>query len=89
MKNSIIKDILNGVKGNKETMVSTKIGSENLKSVSKAYDKLKENFNSQQISLIEQFLSVYDKSFYDELDFYFVEGFKLGLHIAVECFQDN
>ncbi len=88
MKNSIIKDIFNGVRGSCETMVMTKRNTDNLKEISVGYDKLKKRFNQKQIKLVDKFIEAYDKNFCDEVDFYFTEGFKLGFLIAVECFED-
>lgn len=89
MKNSVIEGIFNGVKGCHETMALKKINKENLKEISEGYDTLKKHFNANQIKDIDKFLQVYEKSLGDEITFYFTEGFKLGLLIAVECFEDN
>ncbi len=89
MSRSVIKDIFNGFTGNQEAMPLKKENKENLKRVSDCYDELKESFSVKQINLIEKFLSAYDKNCCDEVDFYFVEGFKLGLRIGFECFEDN
>ncbi len=89
MKNSAIKDVFNGVKGNIETMGSTKASKENLKEISDCYDALKKRFTKKQRKLIDKFLNAYEKNYCDEIDYYFTEGFKLGLQIGVECFENN
>ncbi len=89
MKESVIKDIFTGAKGNIETMALTKTNKDNLKEVADYYDKLKKRFNVKQMKVIDRFLGIYDKNNYDEINFYFTQGFKLGLRIAVECFEDN
>ncbi len=88
MKNSVIIDILNGVKGNRQTMVLSKTNKDNLKKISDGYDKLKSRLNSKQMKLLEKFLDVYDNNYLEEIDFYYLEGFKLGLLLAVECFKE-
>lgn len=89
MKKSVIQDIFNGVKGHHETMVFKNPNKDNLKEVAEGYDKLKKRFSSKQIKDIDKFLQIYEKNLCDEITFYFTEGFKLGLLIAVECFDDN
>ncbi len=89
MKNSVIKDIFNGVKGNCEIISLKKSNKENLAKVSESYDNLIKHFNDKQIKRIKKFLDVYDKSNCDEMELYFTEGFKLGLLIGFECFEDN
>ncbi len=89
MKGSAIKEIFYGAKGNKETMVLTKEIKNNIKSISEYYDKLKKSCSAKQMKLIEKFLDVYDNSLCDEINFYFTEGFKLGLRIGVECFEED
>ncbi len=89
MKNSVIIDILNGVKGNRQTMVLSKTNKDNLKKIADGYDKLKSRLNSKQMKLLEKFLDVYDNNYLEEIDFYYLEGFKLGLLLAVECFYDK
>ncbi len=84
MGNSVIQDIFNGVKGHRDTMSLTKAHRNNLKEVSDGYEKLKKHFSEKQLRFIEKFLCVCE-----EIDFYFKEGFKLGLRIAVECFEEN
>ncbi len=89
MKNSVIKSIFNGVKGNRQAMVLPKANKDNLRKVSDAYDKLiGGRFNSKQKKEIDKFLQIHDKSYCDEIDLYFVEGFKLGLLIGIECLED-
>ncbi len=89
MKNSVIQGIFNGVKGHIESMTLPKTNQDNLTQVSDAYDKLKARFHGEQMKLIDEFLKVYDDNYCDEIDFYFAEGFKLGLQIGVECFEDR
>ena len=89
MRKSIITDIFNGKKGNHETMELSKKLKDNLSEVADGYEKLKSRFNPEQMSFIEEFLDVYDNNSYDEIEYYFTQGFKLGLLIGVECFEDN
>ncbi len=89
MKRSIIRDIFNGAKGSHESMALPKKNLDNLDKVSDSYDRLIESFTPEQVKLIDKFLDDYDQSYCDEIDFYFTEGFKLGMQIAVECFQDE
>ncbi len=89
MGNSVIEDIFNGTKGHRDTMPLTKAHLNILKEVAGSYDKLKKRFSEKQLKEIEKFLRVYDKNYCEEIDFYFKEGFKLGLRIAVECFEEK
>ncbi len=88
MKNSVIKDVFNGVKGNIEAMGFNNRSRGNLKDMADCYDKLKKRCSEKQIKLLDKFLEAYNRNYGDEIDFYFTEGFKLGLRIAVECFED-
>ncbi len=89
MNHSTIKEIFNGVSGRRESMAFTKTNKGALTEISNAYDTLRKRFNSKQIKAMDKFLEIYDDYYCDEIDFYFAEGFKLGLRLTVECLQDN
>ncbi len=89
MKNSVLKDIFNGVKGNRGVIAENRTNKESLNKVLEYYERLKKRFDDKQIKLIEKFLYVYEANVHKEAEFYFSEGFKLGLQIGVECFRDR
>lgn len=84
MKNSAILDILNGVKGNRETFSMPLKERQALNTVCDAYDELKKQLSPEQFSLHEKFVAALEKCHYEETGLYFAEGFKLGLLIGVE-----
>ncbi len=89
MKNSVIRDLFYGVRGFNETMKVPKINKERANKMCEMERKLKNQLSSKQFDLHEKFVKLIDDEYADEIDFYFVEGFKLGFLIAVECFEDN
>ncbi len=40
------------------------------------------------MKLLEKFLEVYDNNYLEEIDLYYLEGFKLGFLLAVECLKE-
>ncbi len=87
MKNSVIKDIFNGVKGNREEII--KANNTNVKKVLESYEKLKDTFNEKQMKFIENFIEAYDINYYENMTSCFEEGFKLGIQVGAECFLEK
>ncbi len=88
MKKSVISDIFYGVKGSQETMRMPQEHKERLRKVHEGYEQLKKQLSAADFSLHEQFVQAMEASFCEEIEFYFVEGFKLGLRIGMECAEE-
>lgn len=88
MKKSAIKDIFNGTRGDMETMKMPQKRNENLDIVCDYIDELKEKLSPELFALHENVINGLESNFIEEVNFYFVEGFKLGLLIGVECMED-
>ena len=90
MKKSVIKDIFNGFRGHYETlrMTRTEEYQKNTEIASDAYEELKKKLSPELFELHERLTEVSEKNACNELDFHFVEGFKLGLLIGIECMEE-
>ncbi len=88
MKNSVIKDLFYGNGGYNEIIKNPKQKSKRLDKIIELEEELKNRLTPEQFKLHESFVDLIDKDSCDEADFYFVEGFKLGLLIGFECFDD-
>jgi hypothetical protein len=89
MKKSVILDIFNGNRGHIETMKMPKDNSEKGDKLCNTYDELKEKLSPETYKLHEKFVDELSRDYNNEVDFYFAEGFKLGLLIGIECMEDN
>ena len=88
MKSAIL-DIFNGFRGHRETMSFPKdFVRKNMGLVCDTYDELKEKISPELLELHQKFVDALEKNWSEELDFYFIEGFKLGLHIGIECMEE-
>lgn len=88
--NSVILDIFNGVREHRETMnMPQDVIRKNMNAVCDSYDELKENLSPQLLNLFQKHVDSLEDNWSDELDFYFVEGFKLGLLIGIECMEES
>ena len=88
MKKSVIRDIFKGFRGHIETMPKPEKDDANEKISCDIYDELKEKLTSEQLKLHQKFVDSIDFSWSEEVDFYFVQGFKLGLLIGIECMEE-
>lgn len=84
MKKSAIKDIFHGVRGHIETMDLPK-DNENASNLCDAYNELERNLSPEQLKLHQKVVDALEGDWSQEVDFYFAEGFKLGLLIGIEC----
>lgn len=87
MKKSVILDIFHGVKGHMDTMTMPAGNKKNSKVVCDTYDDLKEKLSPELFKLHQRFVDALECDWSDEVDFFFAEGFKLGLLIGVECIE--
>lgn len=88
MKKSAIKDIFHGLRGNIEGMGTPKNDKENLSIVSDTYDELKEKLSPELLNLHQKLVDALESDWSEEVDFYFTEGFKLGVLIGIECMEE-
>ena len=88
MKKSVIIDILNGKRGHAETMHMPKSDDGNADILCRISDELKEKLPPELFELHQKFIDALQNDLCDEVDFYFAEGFKLGLLIGVECMNE-
>ncbi len=89
MKKSVIKDIFYGKKGYREVIQPPQKDMENLELICELEDKIKSKFSPEQLDLHNKFVDAIEKNCCDEVDFYFVEGFKLGLLVGIEAMEDE
>lgn len=87
MKKSVINDIFHGFRGDMETMNRTN-SEESSKIVCQTYDELKEKLSPEMFTLHQKLVDALEDDWAEAVDFYFAEGFKLGLAIGVECMED-
>ena len=89
MKKSVIKALLEEYKDNlKSSELMSKEYKENMKTACGIYDELQEKLSPELFELYERYTDASDDSWMDEIDFFFVEGFKLGLRVGIECIDD-
>lgn len=91
MKKSVIIDVLNGVKGNREStrIKTSKEYENNLTIICDTYEELKKQLPPQLFQLHQKFVDALENNFCEEIDLYFVEAFKLGLLIGIESMDDE
>ncbi len=89
MKKSVIKDIFYGERGYRELIKPPRRNADNLDRICQLEDKLKNELTPQQFVLHEKFIKAIEENCCNEVDYYFVEGFKLGLLIGIETMEDN
>ena len=88
MKKSAILDIFNGFRGHRETMHMPKDSQKELGTVCNTYDVLKEKLSPDLLNLHQKLVDALESNWAEELDFFFAEGFKLGLLIGIECAEE-
>ena len=89
MKKSVILDIFNGRRGHFEQFGKTDGDEKNAAALSDAYDELKAKVSPEQFAVFEKFENAIHKDSIEEVDFYYKEGFKLGLQLGIECMENN
>ncbi len=89
MKHSILKDLFHRVSECNDIIKNCKPNKERTNKICDLEDKLKKILTAKQFKLHEKFIDLIDEDYREEIDFYFAEGFKLGLKIGVECFKSE
>ncbi len=87
MKKSILLDILNGKRGHRDAIRISKEHTESLTALCDVEGTLKSTLSPAQRTLHESFVLALEKSLREEMDAYFIEGFRLGLLIGIECME--
>lgn len=88
MKKSAIKDIFYGFRGHVETMKMPKDENKSI-SICNIYEELKEKLTPELLALHQKLVDTLENNWSEEIDFYFTEGFKLGILIGIECNENN
>lgn len=88
MKKSVIKEVFNGFRGTAELMAMTEEEHKLLSVASDTYDEFLKELTPKQKELHDKFIDARESASCEELDNYYVEGFKLGLLIGIECMDD-
>ncbi len=81
---SAIRDIFHGVRGHMETMTPS-IDKKNMGIVCDTYDELKKRLSPELLELHQKLVDALERNWAEEVDFFFTEGFKLGVFIGIEC----
>ena len=61
----------------------------NGEAVSNAYDELQRKLTPELVELHEKITEALESDYNEEIDFYFAEGFKLGLFIGIESMEEE
>lgn len=85
MKKSTILDIFNGVRGQRDSIKLSEKNKKILVKVNESYGELEEKLSPELLKLHQKFVETLETCFSEDIDSYFIEGFKLGLLIGVEC----
>jgi|GEM_PF-2468427 hypothetical protein len=90
MKKSAIRDIFNGKRGDCGTMYDgSREARELADKLSDAYDLLVKKLSPETMEYHKKYLDALESSHIEEVDFYFVEGFKLGLSVGIEATEER
>lgn len=89
MKKSVIKDIFHGFRGNVETMTRAPETKKYAGLVSDSYDELIKRLSPEILEYHQKFVDALESNFSEEVDFFFCEGFKLGLLIGLEVMESE
>ncbi len=89
MKASIIKELFYSIRNDQKTPDIPPTIKKKLDKICDLEKKLKNQLTPDQFELHENFVALLDEEYDFEIEFYFTEGFKLGLRIGVACFEDN
>ena len=88
MKKSVILDIFMGNRGHNESIIMPDDWKKNTDKDNDVYDELKEKLSPELFKLLYKYTEGLEDSYCGQIDFYFVEGFKLGLRVGIECMDE-
>ncbi len=89
MKKSAILHVLNGMRESFETVCLGKKYNENLNEICNLFDEINAKFPPKLLNLNHKLIDLIEANYCELSDFYYVEGFKLGLRVGIECLQEN
>ena len=69
-------------------MKMQKENKENIDKVSNIYDELVKKLSTELLKLHQEYINALEGEWCEEIDFYYVQGFKLGLLIGIECTEE-
>jgi len=83
----IIKQIFNGNRGSHDTMKmqGNKEYDKSLDKVCGTYEQLQEKLSPELFKIYKEYVEAVENCHCEKVDFYFIEGFKLGVLIGIEC----
>lgn len=87
-KKSVIQDIFHGVRGGMETMYPSKEDIKCLDTLSDTYDEMLSKLSPELCELQQRFIEALEKNHLSEIDFFYTEGFKLGVLLGIECMEE-
>jgi hypothetical protein len=88
MKKTIIKDILHGLRGSFETVNVPHDADKYKSDGNDIYNEFEAKLSPEAIELFDKIIDIHGDEMAEEVEAYFVEGFKLGLRIGIECMDD-
>ncbi len=88
MKKSAIRGIFNGNRGHMETMSNAIACQELTNELCDSYDKLLAALSPDVLKIHDKYRAALESLHVEDIDFYFAEGFKLGLLVGIECMED-
>ena len=86
---SIIKDIFYGNNKNFENIKMPETYKQNFDKFVDLEEQFRETLNGEQKELLDKVENLHDLAELDSCEAYYIEGFKLGLLIGVECSQNS
>lgn len=86
---SVIQDIFNGKKGHVETMHNKNKDKVLLDTLTTDHKNLISSLSPELLALHDKFVNSLELVHLQDVDFYFTQGFKLGLQIGIETMQDE
>lgn len=84
---SIIKEMINGRRGQID-MIRVPDNERLTEEIQDTHVRLKEELNPELFTVFKKHVDALYINFSEEADFYFSEGFKLGLLLGIECMED-
>ncbi len=88
MKKSMIREIFFGRRGNANNFNLTERESELLDIEGKIAEDLEEKLTPEQWELHEKFANAIRNELCEEITQHYIEGFKVGLLLGIECMEE-
>jgi hypothetical protein len=89
MKKSIINQIFNGQRGSSESFgVKSEQWEKATEAVIKFMEQMKKEFSPEHYALFQKFEDTFGILRYEECDAHYVEGFRIGVLVGIECAEE-